>query len=109
LAEAKTKLGESPDEEINAIRQRAYGTGYPVFANGNEVQNMDAILEEYLREFIGEGRLWWALRRAGDEYVFKNINPTYLSESSRHKLLLPIRRTTLNTNPLLEQTEAYKK
>jgi len=109
LAEAKTKLGESPDEEINAIRQRAYGTGYPVFANGNEVQNMDAILEEYLREFIGEGRLWWALRRAGDEYVFKNINPTYLSESSRHKLLLPISRTTLNSDPLLEQTEGYKK
>src|SRR5690606_35295174 len=53
LAEAKTKLGESPDEEINAIRQRAYGTGYTVFANGKEVQNMDAILEEYLRGCIG--------------------------------------------------------
>ncbi len=109
LAEAKTKLGENPADEINAIRLRAYGAGYPVFVNGSETQNMDAILEEYLREFIGEGKLWWALRRAGDDYVLKNINPTYISEGSIHKLLLPISRTTLNSDPLLEQTDGYKK
>jgi len=109
LAEAKTKLGENPASEINAIRQRAYGAAYSVFANGSIAQNMDAILEEYLREFIGEGKLWWALRRAGDDYVFKNINPVYLSESNKYKLLLPISRATLNSDPLLEQTEGYKK
>src|SRR5690606_33737398 len=101
--------GENPADEINAIRQRAYGAGYPVFTNGDEVQNMDAILEEYIREFIGEGKLWWALRRAGDDYVFDNINPAYLSESNAYKLLLPISRATLNSDPLLEQTDGYKK
>ncbi|ERJ57972.1 RagB/SusD family nutrient uptake outer membrane protein [Sphingobacterium paucimobilis] len=109
MAETKIKLGESPVEEMNQLRKRAYGAAYPVFVNGNETQNMDAVLEEYLREFIGEGKLWWALRRAGDDYVFKNINPLYLSEGNRYKLLLPISRTTLNSDPLLEQTEGYQK
>lgn len=109
LAEVKTKLGESPEEEMDLIRRRAYGNGYESFRNGTEEQNMDAILEEYLREFIGEGKLWWALRRAGDIYVFKNINTLYLNEGNKHKLLLPISRVTLNSDPLLEQTDGYKK
>ena len=107
LAEAKTKLGESPASEINEIRQRAYGTNAPVFTNGSVKQNMDAILEEYLREFIGEGKLWWALRRAGDSYVYDHLNPTYFSPASTEKMLLPITQTMLNNDPLLKQTEGY--
>lgn len=107
LAEAKTKLGEDPSAEINAIRLRAYGVNYPVYANGTQQNNMNAILEEYLREFIGEGRRWWALRRAGDTYVYANINPTYLSLTTQAKLLLPISMTMLNNDPLLTQTPGY--
>ena len=107
LAEAKTKLGEDPSVEINQIRQRAYGVSAPVFANGSISSNMDAILEEYLREFIGEGKRWWALRRAGDDYVYKNIKSTYLSPTSPAKLLLPISTSMLNNDPLLTQTPGY--
>ncbi len=107
LAEAKTKLGENPSNEINAIRQRAYGSTYPVYVNGSQTNNMNAILDEYLREFIGEGRRWWALRRAGDSYVYANINPTYLSPTTQAKLLLPISMGMLNNDPMLTQTPGY--
>ena len=112
MAEAKTKLGLDPSNEINMIRQRAYGTNYTPFVNGSVTDNMNAILEEYLREFIGEGKRWWALRRAGDQYVFAAINPTYLSPATVSSgkgptLLLPISITMLNNDPLLTQTTGY--
>jgi hypothetical protein len=107
LAEAKTKLGESPSAEINAIRQRAYGVVYTPYVSGSMQENMNAILEEYLREFIAEGKRWWALRRAGDAYVYANINPTYFSPTSAAKFLLPLSQGMLTADPLLTQTAGY--
>ncbi|MBL7726501.1 MAG: RagB/SusD family nutrient uptake outer membrane protein, partial [Dinghuibacter sp.] len=107
LAEAKAKLGEDPSAEINAIRQRAYGAGYTPHTNGSITANMNAILEEYLREFIGEGKRWWALRRAGDSYVYANLNPTYFSPASTAKFLLPISQAMLTADPFLTQTPGY--
>lgn len=107
LAEANTKLGNDPSADINAIRARAYGTSYVRYVNGNEQANMDAILDEYLREFIGEGKRWWALRRAGNAYVFRNVNPAYLPSTQAYKLLLPISVTMLNSDPKLTQTPGY--
>lgn len=107
LAEAKAKLGESPAAEITAIRQRAYGASAPAFVSGSITDNMNAILEEYLREFIGEGKRWWALRRAGDSYVYANIKSSYLSPTSTAKLLLPISTSMISNDPLLTQTPGY--
>lgn len=107
LAEAKAKLGEDPTAEITAIRQRAYGASAPLFVNGSVTDNMNAILEEYLREFIGEGKRWWALRRAGDSYVYANIKSSYLSPTSTAKLLLPISTSMIANDPLLTQTPGY--
>jgi hypothetical protein len=107
LAEAKAKLGEDPSAEINAIRLRAYGAGYIPHVNGGVTANMNAILEEYLREFIGEGKRWWALRRAGDTYVYANLNPIYFSPATTAKFLLPISMTMLQADPLLTQTTGY--
>lgn len=107
MAEAKAKLGEDPSDEINAIRTRAYGSSAPAFVNGSITDNMNAILEEYLREFIGEGKRWWALRRAGDNYVYAAINPAILSPGSTAKFLLPISTGMINNDPLLVQTQGY--
>ena len=68
---------------------------------------MNAILEEYLREFIGEGKRWWALRRAGDNYVYANLSPVYFSPSSTAKFLLPLSQSMLLADPLLTQTPGY--
>jgi hypothetical protein len=107
LAEAKAKLGEDPTSEIMQIRQRAYGANAPAFVNGSVTDNMNAILEEYLREFIGEGQRWWALRRAGDAYVYAAIKPAYLSPTTVAKLLLPISTSMIANDPLLTQTPGY--
>lgn len=107
LAEAKAKLNEDPSAEINAIRLRAYGAGYTPHVNAGVTANMNAILEEYLREFIGEGKRWWALRRAGDSYVYANLNPTYFSPTSTAKFLLPLSMSMLQADPLLTQTAGY--
>lgn len=107
LAEANTKLGNDPSIDINLIRARAYGTGYTPYKNSTPTANMNAILDEYLREFVGEGKRWWALRRAGDTYVFANVNPQYLPAGQAFKLLLPISVTMLNTDPKLVQTPGY--
>jgi hypothetical protein len=107
LAEAKAKLGEDPSAEINAIRQRGYGATFTPHVNAGATANMNAILEEYLREFIGEGKRWWALRRAGDNYVYANLGPVYFSPSSTAKFLLPLSQSMLLADPLLTQTPGY--
>jgi hypothetical protein len=107
LAEAKSKLGQDPSSEINQIRARAYGSTYTPYVNGSVDANIQAVLEEGLREFIGEGKRWFALRRAGDNYVYSNIKPSYLSPTTAAKLLLPISISMLNNDPLLTQTSGY--
>lgn len=107
LAEAKAKLGGSPKAEIDAIRQRAYGSDFKPLTAGTTQENLNAILDEYLREFIGEGRYWWAERRAGDAYVYGRIDPRYLTSAQSYKLLLPISVSMLNSDPKLTQTPGY--
>jgi hypothetical protein len=107
LAEAKTKLGQDPSAEINLIRQRAYGNGYTPYVNGTQDDNMRAVLEEQLREFIGESKRWYALRRAGDKWVYEYINPQYLSQAVAYKLLLPLNIEMLNLDPKLVQNPEY--
>lgn len=111
-AEAKAKLGMDPSAEINKIRERAYGANYAPFVNGSIKDNMDAILREGLKGFIGEGKRWWDLRRAGDQFVFDHINPNYLSPATVSSgkgptLELPISRGMINDNPKLKQTPGY--
>ena len=107
LAEAKAKAGESPKAEIDAIRKRAYGPNFKPFTMGSIQENLNAILDEYQREFIGEGRYWWAERRAGDAYVYDRIDPKYLTPAQSYKLLLPISVSMLNSDPKLKQTPGY--
>lgn len=107
LAEAKAKLNEDPSAELNAIRLRAYGPGYTPYVSGSQTDNLNAIIEEDLREFIGEGKHWWTLRRAGDAFVYAAIKPAFLSPSTTAKMLLPISTGMLNNDPLLTQTQGY--
>lgn len=110
LAEVKNHLGENISEEINKIRQRAYGEDYDEsihgYTDGTEEENTEAILEENLLEFIGESKRWWALRRAGDQWVYDK-HP-YLSEDEKYTFYLPLSRDVLSRNTELEQTEGYE-
>jgi len=109
LAEAKNLLGEDPSGEINQIRQRAYGANYVVathgYSNGSQTENANAILNERYKEFVGEGKRWWDLRRAGDSFVLDNIS--FLNPGDEFKLLLPITTDMIGRNPALVQTPGY--
>ncbi|MEN5197339.1 SusD family outer membrane lipoprotein NanU [Sphingobacterium faecium] len=109
LAEAKVILGESPKEEINLVRNRAFGIHYTesVFGYPNQSADKDpneAILQERKFEFLGEGKYWYDLRRFGNQYVFSR---TGLSAQEAYKLLWPIDRASLTNNRALKQTVGY--
>jgi hypothetical protein len=110
LAEAKNLLGEDPTEEIEKIRKRAYGSNYDQaihgFTSGTQDENTEAILKERLKEFVAEGKRWSDLRRAGNKFVFKHIK--YLNTGDDYKLLLPISKLVLGSNPELRQTPGYE-
>jgi hypothetical protein len=108
-AEAKVLLGQSPETEINLVRQRAFGSNYFAAVNGfpNQVIDADpkqAILQERLFEFIFEGKRWLDLRRFGDSYVFQHTN---VLPTESYKVLWPIDRNSLTNNRALQQTPGY--
>lgn len=109
IAETKNLLGEDPSGEINAIRQRAYGANYnPAiheYSNGSQTQNTNAILNERYKEFVAEGKRWWDLRRAGDQFVINEIQ--YLDSGEEYKVKLPITLDMIGRNPALEQTPGW--
>lgn len=107
LAEAKNNLGEDPATEINAVRKRAYGEHFETykFTNGTQAENAQTILNERMKEFVGEGKRWWDLVRAGGTYVFDEIET--LSESESYKIYYPISQTMLANDSELTQTEGY--
>lgn len=112
MAEAKSKLGQDPSAEIDSLRSRAYGPSYIPYVTGSIDDNIRATLEEQLREEIGEGKRWWALRRCGDQWVYNYINPAYLSQATVTSgkgptLELPISTGMLNLDPLYTQTPGY--
>ncbi len=114
LAEAKALLGEDITEEINTVRQRAYGENYSdavaypndkgdfytdnTFGAGDE-DPIEAVLKERLRELIFEGKRWYDIRlmNATDKY----------STATDSRLLWPIDENTLTNNNLLKQTSGY--
>ena len=103
LAEAKSMLGEDPANEINQIRQRAYGANFEMAIQGYPNQPGDddineVLLNERLFEFVAEGKRWYDLRRFGKEYVFK-----YTTTKQEYQLLWPIDKTALTNNRDLVQ------
>jgi hypothetical protein len=107
LAEAKSILSQDPTNEINLIRQRAYGSNYTLAKYGFPNQTgdnaiADAILKERFFEFIGEGKRWYDLLRYGKSYVVK-----YTTVTQDFQLLWPIDKTTLTNNKALTQTPGY--
>jgi hypothetical protein len=116
LAEIKNKQGEDPSVEINLIRDRAYGTNaHPSFVNGTFEQNELAIFRERQKEFIGEGKIWYDLRRmqdaSGEPLAFRTDLTLVgvLPSAQAYKLVWPIDRSTLVADETLinDQNPGY--
>lgn len=111
LAEAKNHLGEDPSDEINQVRQRAYGNNYSVgthgYMNASQVVNAKAILDERYKEFVGEGKRWWDLLRAGDNFVYDEVASMLGSGGVKKPIYLPITAAMIADDDTLEQTPGY--
>ena len=108
LAEAKNNLNEDPSAEINAVRARAYGADFATYtySNGTQEENTQAILNERLKEFVGEGKRWWDLVRAGDGIVFDEV--ATLDADEAYKIYYSISQGMLANDSELTQTEGYQ-
>lgn len=107
IAEAKNGLGMDPSEEINAVRQRAYGDDFSdhEFVNGSPEANSEAILQERLRELAFEGKRWWDLVRFGEAF---NKVPSLQGRSDEdHLLRWPIPEGVISQNSSIEQNPGY--
>ncbi len=106
LAEAKAQLGEDPSTEINAIRKRAIGTDFTPYTNSSKLENKKAILNERLKEFIGEGKRWWDLLRMGDDLVYDYVKA--LDKTKPYLIYYPISRSMIAEDPKsIKQTAGY--
>lgn len=108
LAEAKNNLSADPSDQINAVRQRAYGANFGApytYSNGTPAANAKAILDERMKEFIGEGKRWWDLVRAGGTFVFDEI--ASLDQTEAYKIYYSISQSMLANDSELVQTEGY--
>lgn len=107
LFDAEIKCYEgNPDgaiESVNQIAQRAYGVA-DYYQKGQTAEAvLDIILNERIKEFCAEGKLWWDFIRMG--VVFDRVDVLAGKENNKNILLWPLSQTSLNDNQNLVQTE----
>lgn len=123
MAEVQNDLGNDPTPYLNQVRKRAFGDEDHNFSNGSKYQNTMNILGEIDKEFVCEGKRWYALLRMKDQsgkaLVF-NAEANYpftvnaaktpiLKESESYKTLWPISVSTYSNDTSIEQNPGYKK
>lgn len=86
-------------DEINKIAKRAYGIEN-FYSHGFIAEDVDEIIiEERMKEFAAEGKLWWDFIRMG--VVFKRVPSLVDRENEKDVLLWPIHDDSKNKNPNL--------
>lgn len=107
LAEAKFRAGQKADTEqlLNEVRKRYYPEGseslYP--EDGSFITEQE-LLDEWGREFIGEGMRRTVLCRFG---VYTGEWWDKTAEADDHTMIMMISRTILQANPNLKQNPGY--
>ena len=100
LAEGNT---DAAIEQINKIAQRAYGKAN-YYEKGQSAEKVkEIILNERIKEFTGEGKLWWDYIRM--DVVFDKVSKLKGKQNNKNILLWPLSNDSLNGNPKLQQTE----
>lgn len=78
---------------------------FHAYIKGTSKDNTKAILDEFYKEFISQGKRLWDLRRTSDSFVLDNND--FLSLKDEFKLLFPITEDMIGRNPFLDQTTWY--
>ncbi len=111
LFDAEIKLAENDVagavSDLNIIADRAYGKDdfYSSDASIAEIKN--SIVNERMKEFAAEGKLWWDFIRFG--VAFQKVPSLIGRENEQNILLWPVAQTSINKNPNLTQTPGYDK
>lgn len=104
-AEIENALGNSEGAiaDLNEIAKRAYRVEnyYSKSMSSQEIETK--ILEERMKEFAAEGKLWWDFIRMG--VVFEKVPSLNGRENSKNVLLWPVANGSINSNPNITQTE----
>lgn len=109
LAEINAMIvGGDPTPYINSIRKRAYGSKYETNKYPREGENAeDAILEERSKEFVGEGKHWYDLRRMKNGEQAKALQTNVSGQLVEQHLLWPIDASLMSKDPTVKQTPGY--
>ena len=104
-AEALNEQGQTAQAIglLNTLRARAFNPAKPLNTGMSQAEARDAILNERLFEFAGEGKRRQDLIRFGkftDARQFKTATQGY-------KILFPVPSTQIQNNPLLTQNAGY--
>lgn len=106
-AEVENALGNTDValRNLNVVAKRAYGVdNYYAGLSRNDIDY--AIIDESLKEFVGESKAWWIYLRMNKE--FELIETLKGREGEKNVTLWPIAQACINTNPNITQTEGYK-
>jgi len=90
-------------EELNKITKRAYKVNnyYPNTLTKAQVD--EKIIDERMKEFAAEGKLWWDFIRFG--VVFQKVPSLIGRDNEKNVLLWPIANASINTNPNITPNE----
>ena len=90
---------------LNKVAERAYGKKdfYSTDISSEVLKNI--ILNERMKEFAAEGKLWWDFIRLG--VVFEKVPYLVGREDELNILLWPVSQISINKNPNLAQTPGY--
>jgi hypothetical protein len=111
-AEAMNELGQTAAAitEINRIRALHFTPPKPIATGLSQAQVRDAILNERLLEFAGEGKRRTDLVRHGrflKQWSTTMRNGKADKSAEGHRILFPIPSTQIQSNPLLTQNPGY--
>ena len=67
----------------------------------------DAILEERSKEFVGEGKRWYDIRRMKNGELAKALQISVSGDLVEKHLLWPVDATVMSKDPLVKQTPGY--
>lgn len=87
--------------ELAKIEARAYTHTHRYTTAMSQDAITNAIVDEYLKEFVSESKSWWVLVR--NNQAFTRIASLKGRESEANILLWPISSSSINTNPNIEE------
>ncbi len=106
-AEIENALGNTAVaiSELNRVAKRAYGVDNFYASSLTQVEVNSKILDERMKEFAAEGKLWWDFIRLGE--VFNKVPSLTGRQNETNVLLWPVNAASINSNPNIVQTPGF--